>query len=154
MFNDTIFDTWLDTKANEIIVAMGNGSALTPEQMMVLVLKAQTNHFNHLDIDLRTDMKDLREDLTADMKNLREDLTSDMKTLREDLTSDMKTLREDLTADMKNLREDMDKRFEKVDKRLESMITRMDSMMIWMFATTLTVGGIVIAATKYLLAAA
>ena len=75
---------------------------------MVLVLKAQTNHFNHLDIDLRTDMKDLRED--------------------------------------------MDKRFEKVDKRLEAMITRMDSMMIWMFATTLTVGGIVIAATKYLLA--
>jgi hypothetical protein len=128
MFNDTIFDTWLDAKANEIIVAMGNGSALTPEQMMVLVLKVQTNHFNHLDIDLRTDMKDLREDLTSGMKDLRED--------------------------MKVLREDMDKRFEKVDKRLESMITRMDSMMIWMFATTLTVGGIVIAATKYLLAAA
>ena len=124
MFNDTIFDTWLDQKANEIVTAMGNGSALTSEQMMVLVLKAQTNHFNHLDIDLRNDMKDLREDLTRDMKEMREDMDKRFVLV--------------------------DKRFEQVDKRFETMIGRMDSMMIWSFATTLTVGGIVIAAIKFL----
>lgn len=53
--------------------------------MMILVLKAQANHFMHLDTDLRKDMRDLREDMNTDRKDLRED--------------------------MKNLREDMDKRF-------------------------------------------
>ncbi len=46
--------------------------------------------------------------------------------------------------------EQIDKRFEQVDKRFEAMTTRIDRFMIWSFATTLTVGGIVIAAIKYL----
>ncbi|MCF8005993.1 MAG: apolipoprotein A1/A4/E family protein [Methylovulum sp.] len=164
MFENNVFDDWLDTKAKAIIVAMGEGKALLPEEMMVLVLKAQTNHFNHLDIDLRQDMQDLRIDLTQDMKNLRTDLTQDMQNLRTDLTQDMQRLRTDLTQDMKNLRIDMDKRFEQVDKRFEQVdkrfeqvdkrfeqvISRMDSFMIWSFATTLTAAGIVIASIKFL----
>ncbi len=46
--------------------------------------------------------------------------------------------------------EQVDKRFEQIDKRFEAMTTRIDRFMIWSFATTLTVGGIVIAAIKYL----
>ena len=46
--------------------------------------------------------------------------------------------------------EQVDKRFEQVDKRFESLEWRMDRFMRWSFATTLTVGGIVIAAIKYL----
>jgi len=46
--------------------------------------------------------------------------------------------------------EQMDKRFEQIDKRFEAMTARMDRFMIWSFATTLTVGGIVVAAIKYL----
>ena len=46
--------------------------------------------------------------------------------------------------------EQVDKRFEKIDKRFEIMTTRIDRFMVWSFATTLTVGGIVIAAIKYL----
>jgi len=106
MFNDNIFDEWLDNKAKEIIIALGEGKPLSSEEMMVLVLKAQTNHFNHLDIELREDMK--------------------------------------------NLREDMDKRFEQVDKRFDTLVKRMDRLMIWSFATTLTVGGMVVAAIKFL----
>ncbi len=66
------------------------------------------------------------------------------------------------------LREDMDKRFEQVDKRFEKMHTetakrfeqvdkrfeqrtsRIDHFMIWSFATTISVGGIIIAAIKFL----
>ncbi len=70
--------------------------------MMILMLKAQTNHFAHLDIDLRSEMKALRDD--------------------------------------------MDKRFEQVNKRFDQLTSRMDHFMVWSFATTLTVGGIVIAA--------
>ncbi|MDR4652527.1 MAG: hypothetical protein MRJ52_09020 [Nitrosomonas sp.] len=46
--------------------------------------------------------------------------------------------------------EQIDKRFEQIDRRFEVMTTRIDRFMVWSFATTLTVGGIVIAAIKYL----
>jgi len=46
--------------------------------------------------------------------------------------------------------EQIDKRFEQVDKRFEVITSRIDRFMVWSFATTLTVGGIVIAAIKYL----
>jgi DNA anti-recombination protein RmuC len=55
--------------------------------------------------------------------------------------------------------EQMDKRFDGVDKRFESMqkqmddrfdalTRRIDRFMVWSFATTLTVGGLVVAALK------
>ena len=44
----------------------------------------------------------------------------------------------------------MKKRFEQIDKNFEVKTTRIDRFMVWSFATTLTVGGIVIAAIKYL----
>jgi len=46
--------------------------------------------------------------------------------------------------------EQVDKRCEQIDKRFETMTARMDRFMIWSFATPLTVGGIVVAAIKYL----
>jgi hypothetical protein len=46
--------------------------------------------------------------------------------------------------------EQVDKRFEQVDKRFEQLTSRIDHFMVWSFATTLTVGGIVIAAIKFL----
>ncbi len=42
----------------------------------------------------------------------------------------------------------VDKRFEQVDKRFEIITKRIDRFMIWSFATTLTVGGLVVAAIK------
>jgi len=46
--------------------------------------------------------------------------------------------------------EQIEKRFEQIDKRFEVMTARLGRFMVWSFATTLTVGGIVIAAIKYL----
>ena len=46
--------------------------------------------------------------------------------------------------------EQVDKRFEQVDKRFEVLTSRIDHFMIWSFATTLTVGSLVIAAIKFL----
>ena len=46
--------------------------------------------------------------------------------------------------------EQVDKRFEQIDKRFESFGQRMDSFMRWSFGVTLTVGGLVVAAIKYL----
>ena len=109
MFNNDIFEDWLDTKAKEIVSDMGSGKSLSTEEMMVLVLKAQSNHFEHLDIELKNDMKQLREDMTSDMKQLREDMTQEIISVRTDM-----------------------------DKRFEQVIGRMDKLMIWSLGLTIT----------------
>ena len=117
MFDDKFFDDWLENQAQKVMEKVASGEGIAPEQMMILMLKAQTNHFAHLDIDLRNEMV--------------------------------------------LLREDMDKRFEQVDKRFEQMqaetakrfeqlTLRIDHFMIWSFATTVSVGGMIVAAIKFL----
>ncbi|NOT10424.1 MAG: hypothetical protein HOP23_01075 [Methylococcaceae bacterium] len=92
--------------------------------MILLVLKAQTNHFEHLDKDLRTEMASLNKELREEMILLRRDMDKRF--------------------------EQVDKRFEQVDKRFEILTSRIDHFMVWSFGTTLTVGGLVIAAIKFL----
>ena len=106
MFDDKFFEDWLDTQAQKVMEKVASGEGIAPEQMMILMLKAQTNHFAHLDVDLRNEMI--------------------------------------------LLREDMDKRFEQVDKRFEQLTSRIDHFMIWSFATTVSVGGIVVAVIKFM----
>ena len=62
MFNNSIFEEWLDKKSSAIILRLDQ-EKLSSEEMMILVLKAQSNHFEHLDRDLREDMKNLRLDM-------------------------------------------------------------------------------------------
>ena len=106
MFDAKFFDDWLDSQAQKVMEKVASGEGIAPEQMMILMLKAQTNHFAHLDVDLRNEMI--------------------------------------------LLREDMDKRFEKVDKRFEQLTSRIDHFMIWSFATTVSVGGMIVATIKFL----
>ena len=63
MFDDKFFDDWLDSQAQKVMEKVASGEGIAPEQMMILMLKAQTNHFTHLDVDLRNEMVLLREDM-------------------------------------------------------------------------------------------
>ena len=117
MFDDKFFDNWLDTQAQKVMEQVASGQSISSDQMMILMLKAQTNHFAHLDIDLRSEMHALREDMDKRFEQMQVETV---------------------------------KRFEQVDKRFDQLTSRMDHFMIWSFATTLTVGGIVIAAIKFL----
>ncbi len=113
MFDDKFFDDWLDTQAQKVMSLVADGGSISPDQMMILMLKAQTNHFAHLDVDLRNEMQLLREDMDKRF-------------------------------------EQVDKRLEQVDKRFEQLTSRIDHFMVWSFATTLTMGGIVITVIKFL----
>ncbi len=55
---------------------------------------------------------------------------------------------ETMQTEMNRRFEQVEKRFEQIDKRFEQITTRIDRFMIWSFATTLTVGGIIIAAIR------
>lgn len=124
MFDDKFFEQWLDNQAQRVMNLVGEGKGIAPEDMMVLVLKAQTNHFAHLDHDLRTDMQLMDQRLTEELIALRRDMDKRF--------------------------EQIDRRFEQVDKRFEALTSRIDHFMVWSFATTLTVGGLVVAAIKFL----
>jgi exonuclease VII large subunit len=131
MFDDKFFDNWLDNQAQKVMEQVANGERISPDQMMILLLKAQTNHFAHLDIDLRNEMKLLREDMDKRFEQVDRRF-------------------EQMQVETAKRFEQVDKRFEQVDKRFDQLTSRMDHFMIWSFATTLTVGGIVIAAIKFL----
>ena len=127
MFDDKFFDEWLDNQAQKVMDQVADGQSISSDQMMILMLKAQTNHFAHLDINLRSEMKALRDDMDKRFEQV-----------------DKRFMQVDKRF------EDVNKRFEQVDKRFDQLTSRMDHFMVWSFATTLTVGGIVIAAIKFL----
>nr|VFK30601.1 MAG: hypothetical protein BECKMB1821G_GA0114241_106715 [Candidatus Kentron sp. MB] len=151
MFDNDIFEKWLDTKSQEIVEKMGQGEQLRTEEMMVLVLKAQSNHFHHLDSDLRNEMTALRGDFQDEMKTLRGNFQDEIKMLRGNFQDEMKTLRGNFQDEIKMLREDMnkrfesvDKRFESVDKRFEQVIRRIDRFMFWSLGITVAAAAFVV----------
>ena len=113
MFDDQLFEDWLDKKTKAIFLKLGD-EAISSDEMILLVLKAQTNHFEHLDKDLRTEMSALNKELREEMILLRQDMDKRF--------------------------EQVDRRFEQFDKRFEVLTSRIDHFMVWSFATTLTVG--------------
>jgi len=142
MFDDKFFEQWLDNQAQRVMNLVGDGKAISPEEMMVLVLKAQTNHFAHLDIELREEIQGLREDMDKRFDLMREEMDKRFDLMREEMSKRFEQVDKRF--------EQVDKRFEQAEKRFEALTIRIDRFMIWSFATTLSVGGIVIAAIKFL----
>jgi len=62
MFQDDIFEKWLNDEANNVLEKLKTEKPLTIEDKMILTLKAQTNHFYHLDIELREKIDDFQKD--------------------------------------------------------------------------------------------
>ncbi len=101
---------------------------------------------------IKKTLSEMPETLNA---NVRYELDLRERTIR--VEEELKHQRELMVEGFKQ----MDKRFEQVDKRFEQMqvettkrfeqlTSRIDHFMVWSFATTLTVGGIVIATIKFL----
>ncbi len=63
MFDNQLFEEWLDTEATKAMQKIASQKAVSQNEMMVLVLKAQTNHIAHLEADLHGEMRRLREDM-------------------------------------------------------------------------------------------
>lgn len=56
MFENQLFDHWLQQKSQEILSKMDK-EKVTTEDMLILTLKAQTNHFHHMDVKFREEFK-------------------------------------------------------------------------------------------------
>ena len=142
MFDDKFFDDWLDSQAQKVMEKVASGEGIAPEQMMILMLKAQTNHFAHLDVDLRNEMILLREDMDKRFEQVDKRFEQVDKRFEQAQVETAKRF------------EQVDKRFEQAQvetaKRFEQLTSRIDHFMIWSFATTVSVGGIVVAVIKFM----
>lgn len=56
VFENQLFDHWLNQKSQEILAKMDK-EKITTEEMLILTLKALTNHFYHVDIEFRQEFK-------------------------------------------------------------------------------------------------
>lgn len=59
VFENQLFDHWLNQKSQEILSKMEK-EKVTTEDMLILTLKAQTNHFHHMDLEFRDEFKYIR----------------------------------------------------------------------------------------------
>lgn len=56
VFDNYVFDSWLAKKSDEILSKVDK-EKISTEEMLILILKAQTNHFHHMDIEFREEFK-------------------------------------------------------------------------------------------------
>jgi hypothetical protein len=56
VFENQLFDHWLSKKSQDILTKMDK-EQVTTEDMLILTLKAQTNHFHHMDVEFRDEFK-------------------------------------------------------------------------------------------------
>ena len=131
MFDNEFFEKWIDEQATQALKKLASQQSLSPNEMMVLVLKAQTNHIHHLSQNMHGEMVSVRKEV-------------------KEVKQDVMTLREDMDRRFELMQQQMDKRFEQIQQQFNNMIERSDNMMRWSISTTLVVGGLVVAAIKLL----
>lgn len=59
VFGNEFFDQWLTQKTTEILAKVEHGT-ISNEDMLILSLKAQVNHFHHMDIEFREEFGKIR----------------------------------------------------------------------------------------------
>ncbi len=117
VFDNKIFDEWLNTKSQEILSKVGR-ETITNEEMIVLVLKAQTNHFNHMDEEFRCEFRKLNEIALDNSRQF---------TLIDGRFEEIDRRFEEIDRRF----EEINRRFELIDKRFEKIDQRFDRM--WTF---------------------
>jgi DNA anti-recombination protein RmuC len=160
MFENNIFDEYLEEETKRVLGKLKGNKVLTQDDKLIMILKSQTNHFHHLDVELREDIKELREDtdknnkeIREDIKEVRRDMDKNNKELRQDMENENQKLREDMNNGNKKLREDMNKNNkelrqefredikvlrEDMDKGFKMMMLRTDRFMIWSLGLTIS----------------
>lgn len=61
MFDNIVFDSWLTKKSDEILSKVDR-EKITTEEMIILLLKAQTNHFHHMDDEFRGEFDSIKKE--------------------------------------------------------------------------------------------
>lgn len=145
MFNNEIFDSWLNKKSDEILSKVDR-EKISTEEMIILVLKAQTNHFHHMDIDMKKSMSDMGDKFNGEFKSINhqfEDISQQFKRIDQQFVKiDQQFEKVDQRFEKIDQRfEKIDQRFEKIDQRFERMDQKIDNRFMWMIGITIAMSG-------------
>lgn len=69
VIDNQVFDSWLTKKSQEILSKVDR-ERITTEEMLILILKAQTNHFHHMDLEFREEFRGVKSELQQIDKKL------------------------------------------------------------------------------------
>ena len=71
VFDNYVFDAWLTKKSDEILSKVDR-ETISTEEMLTLILKAQTNHFHHVDVEFREEFRKINSTLEEHSRNFNE----------------------------------------------------------------------------------
>lgn len=111
VFNNQIFDSWL-TKMSDDILSKVNREKITTEEMIILILKAQTNHFHHMDVEMKEEIGKVRYEMKEEIGTVKNEIN---------------VLRNEVDI----LRTEMKETFYKID-------SKMDSRFMWSIGITIS----------------
>ncbi|MBP9674088.1 MAG: hypothetical protein KBD63_03260 [Bacteriovoracaceae bacterium] len=101
MFNNVFFENWLDEKCHGIMTKLNLEQQISSDEMIILILKAQSNHFSHMDDEFRQEFVNVRKEFREEFVNVRKEFREEFVNVRKEI---------------KILREDMDKRFDRIER--------------------------------------
>ncbi len=124
VFNNQLFDSWLDKKSDEILSKVDR-EKITTEEMIFLFLKAQTNHFHHADIDMKNGLRSLNESF--------DHLENGLRSLNEKVNH--------FESRFDRLEKSYDAKFHNIDQRFEKIDHKIDNRFMWMIGITIAMSG-------------
>ena len=141
VFGNEFFDQWLHQKSLDIMAKVER-ETISTEDMLILSLKAQVNHFHHMDVEFREEFKKIDhrfEQVDQKFERVDQHLEKiDQRFIEIDQRLDKIDHRfEQMDQRFSNLEAQVDGRFEQVDKRFEQVDKRFDHLtrvLTWGFA--------------------
>ena len=118
MFENDVFVKWLDEAAEKAMEKVTASEALSQQEIMFLLLKAQTNHITHLDVSLHGEVKKLREDSNTRFAEINTRF-EEVNTRFEEVNRCFEEVREDMNRRFQESREESNRRFEDMNRRFE-----------------------------------
>ncbi len=114
MFKDDIFDEWLDSESKRVLEKFKQNEQLSIEDKMILTLKAQTNHFAHLDIEIREEIEKSRKLSSEEIKAFRDEQNKKWDEQNKKWDENQKEL--------KDIRNEMNKIYQSINNQTWKMI--------------------------------
>jgi len=116
VFDNEIFDSWLTKKSDEILSKVDR-EKITTEEMLILILKAQTNHFHHVDIEFRDEFKKIDFRFDTEFKKIDQRIDGEFKKIEERFETKFKRIDERFD----NVNSELRIEFKKIDDRFEKI---------------------------------
>jgi hypothetical protein len=105
VFNNVSFDSWLNNKSDEILLK-GQSQGISNEEMLILILKANTTHFHHMDVESRQEFRKIDQRF--------EKLESQVDKLQGKMDARFKDMEVKIDTRFRDMEVKMDDKFQKI----------------------------------------